>query len=164
MKITGFVEAYLTNRKTGAKRKVFEGENQIDSDFYEALAKHFDTNYDITLDNLFVANENPPDNQGDGMVIEDSTLPAGGSMSWSMKTTLSQPAANQIRFTGLFDQGSAITAILPQLGINWFTTYEGIILNQEDFTDKISITPIFSQVVPSGEDLTIIWTITFTVH
>lgn len=153
--IDGYVEAFLTD-KNGNKRMVYAGQNTFYADFNEALAKHLDTNYDIRLDNLFSANGTPAV-YGDGMVgLMDGSFE-------SFVTTLSQPTAPQLAFTGVYtnSSGSSVVVTYPGIGKSWNSLIAGTTV--PPFVDfRIAMASLFpSTTVPNGEVLTVVWTITF---
>lgn len=166
MKITGLIETYLTD-KNGIKRKVSEVENTIHATFYDALAKHLDNNYDIALNNLFTTTESENYHDGINFYATDPTEAAWyGNMA--MITTLSQPASNQFRATGVFTNPGSVTirAKSPLLGKQWIRQNNPYGTDYGAFNDFViaSNAGFIAVDVPVGEVLTIIWTITFTVH
>lgn len=160
MKITGFIETYLTD-KNGVKRKVGSHPNTIDPTFFEILAENLDTGRDLQLSSLFTVVGTPPTHGGDGIYIrvEYSGFPDEDQMTI---TTLSQPAAHQFRATGVFtnNTGRILDVVGAYLGKYYSHTYE-------TFTDFFIATgsPGFAtETVPIGETFTVVWTITFTTH
>lgn len=167
MKITGFIETYLTD-KNGVKRKVGEQKNTIDSTLYEALAKHFDNNYDIALNDLFDSYTSQPYADGINFTASNTALTISYGHP-AMITTLSQPSSNKLRATGVYtnNESESIRAFAPQLGKSWIRE---TVPDEEDdgyFNDFVVAKTGGSWTavdIPVGEVLTIIWTITFTVH
>ena len=162
LKINGHFQSYVTD-KNGNKRDFQEGENYIYPAFYEALAKSLATDYDIELDNLFAGSVIAP-LYGDGIVIGEYAVPLILNQ-YSMVSTASQPAANQYRVTGVFTNGTGagITFVNPLLGKSWSPPIMGMNAKFLDFYIA-SFTTFTSTLVPDSEVLTIVWTITFTVH
>lgn len=154
--IHGFMEAYLTDIN-GKKRKIHAHSNVFYADFGEALAKHLDNNYDIALDNLF--STTTPGTYEDGIIALDG-------VNWiAFVSTVTQPAANQLRVTGVYTNatGSSVNVTAPGLGKGWVASAFGIVPPFNDF--RIAMGELFpSTSVPNGETLTIVWTITFTPH
>lgn len=165
--VSGFMEAYLTD-KNGVKKKVYEGENTISPTFYAALAKALDTGYDISMLPLFTDDLEPvtPPHGAGIMAMAYST----GDIVYGFRafiTTANETADNVLVFTGVYtnNTGSTIRIKTPQLGkdailitgapFNAYSFYEFIIAANASFTP---------QDVPAGEALTIVWTITITVH
>ena len=154
--INGFVEAYLTDLD-GKKKKVFESKNSFYLDFADALAKHLYNNYDIALDNQF--STSAPINDEDGIIAIE------GVNFIAFVGTMSQPAANEFRITGVYTNGtgSTVNVIGPGMGKRWRDNFFTYTPQFADF--RIALDPLWStQAVPNGQTLTIVWTITFTVH
>ena len=159
--IDGFVEAFLTDQN-GNKKKIYSGQNTFYADFNEALAKSLSQDYDanfLALDNLFSANGTPV-TYGDGMIgLMDGSYQ-------SFVTTISQPTANQFRLTGVYtnSSGSTVVVTYPGCGKSWNSLIAGTTV--PPFVDfRIAMANLFpSTSVPTGEVLTVVWTITFTVH
>ena len=154
--INGFVEAYLTDLD-GTKKKVFESKNTFYVDFEIALAKHLYNNYDIALDNQF--STSAPLNDEDGIV-------AGEGVNWiAFVGTTSEPAADKFRISGVYTNGtgSSVSVIAPGMGKRWRDNFYTYVPPFADF--RVAFDPLWStQVVPNGQTLTIVWTITFTNH
>ena len=166
MKITGLIESYLTD-KNGIKRKVGEVKNTIHSTFYEALAKHFDDNYDIALDNLFTTDYSEDYHDGINFYATDP-----GETEWygnmAMITTISQPSSIQFRATGVYTNSGSVTmrAIAPILGKGWIIQSNPYGSDYGAFNDfVIASNAAFTAVdIPVSEVPTIVWTVTFTAH
>lgn len=166
---SGFLEAYLTD-KNGKMRKVYEGKNIINQSVLDAIADEIGTSYNssnnIALDSLFTGSTYAADYK-DGIVCltTDGVSVYYGNMG--MATTITQPAANQFRATGVFTNGFGETIIMtaPQLGKSWVRVLVPGAPALGDFNDFVIAQGGMSpQTVPDGATLTIVWTITFTVH
>ncbi len=160
--IDGFVEAYLTNAKSETK-KVYERHNTFYIDFEEALAANLGNAY-VAADNIALDNQFSTSAPIDG---EDGIVAILGGTTWvSFVGTNSQPAANQFRVTGVYTNatGGTVSIATPGLGKGWIGGIGPTVV--PPFNDfRIALDPLFSaQNVPNTETLTIVWTITFTVH
>jgi len=166
IKVNGVMETYIGGKK------VREDKNTIDSSFYNLLAQVLaDEKSHLTLaqTSLFNNVETQPDANEDGIVVEDNSLPSNASQYYSMTTVLSQPLANQIRATGTFVNplGVSKTLTSPLWGANWITRIDPIdgVVEDEYFSDYLlAYNESWSVVVPASETLTLVWTVTFTVH
>lgn len=173
MKITGFIETYLTNKK-GVKRKVGEQHNTISPEFYAVLAKYLTSHATtdlIELDDMFIGGAGYTWIQTGrcgiaAMVIGYESLQA------AFASVASQPAANQLRVTGTWTNPETGTRTLglATLGRSWIKTQgwetpgDGGYWNYGNVGFTIATGGMSNTDVPSGELLTIVWTITFTVH
>lgn len=174
MKITGLLETYLTD-KNRVKRKIGEGKNNIDLKFYKALASYLSLhntspNNLIVFSNLFTggngyANDQP---EKDGIT---AIVYGSGLKTTAFATTITQPGTNKFRATGVWTnpEPTSITLITAQLGVNWLRNDQ----YEPDYHPDdggwfsgflLAYGGMSSTVVPSGDTLTIVWTITFTVH
>jgi len=164
--ITGFMKAYLTD-KNGKKRKVYEGENTISPTLHLALSKALNTGYDISLLPLFTDDLEPVSPlHGAGIMAMAYTTGDIVIGFRSFITTASQPSSIQARWTGIYtnNTGATIRIKVPQLGKDAILI-SGTPFNAYSFYEFIvAANSAFSQDVPAGEALTIVWTITFTVH
>ncbi len=166
LKITGLIETYLTD-KNGVKRKVNEHRNTIGTGFYLKLATYMTSHATpdlIELDNMFTGGTGYAYQQvgGDGIVgsYDSGAQPAFASVA-------SQPAANQFRVTGTWTNPEASTYNMgnPALGKNWIKQ-QGWEAKGDGgfFTFVLASGGMVTTAIPSGELITIVWTITFTVH
>lgn len=163
--ITGYMKAYLTD-KAGVKKKVYEGSNTISPTFHLALAKALGQGYDISMLPLFTDDLEPTDGRAGIMAMYYSTSDVVYGFR-SFITTMNETADNVLVFTGVYtnNTGTTLRIKVPQLGKNVITItggpfaaksfYDFIIAANNSFTPKD---------VPAGEALTIVWTITITVH
>lgn len=167
MKITGLVETYLTD-KNGVKRKVGEQQNTISADFYAALATYMTSHasYDlIEFSNMFTGGTGYAYSQvgGDGIVgsYDSGAQPAFASVA-------SQPGTNKFRVTGTWTNPEVGTYNManPALGVNWIKEQGwGAPGDGGFFSDFVLASGgMATTPIPSGELITIVWTITFTVH
>ncbi len=163
LKITGHFKSWVTD-KNGNRHSEQEGENSIYASFYEAIAKALDTGYDIHLNNMFASDGIAP-LYGDGIVIGEYAVPLILNQ-YAMVSTDSQPSANQYRVTGVLTNGTgaSLDLINPLLGKSWSPPLTGG-LNAKFLDFYIALFSGFTTTtVPNTEILTIVWTITFTVH
>ena len=161
--IAGFVTAYLTG-ENGNKKKVFEGKNTINAEFYNALALHLDTNTDFALDNLFTTDV--VEQYHDGIAFLSLNPSTSAFIEHlAMVSTTSEPAAQSFRCTGVYtnSSGATIRVSLPNMGKSWVGAASA---NASGFNDFYISTDVgWSALdVPTGTALTIVWTITFTEH
>lgn len=160
IKVTGLVEMYLTDQKTGIKKKIYEHENSIYTEFYAALAEALDNARDNALTNLFVLCQGQPVNYKDGIVLLFEILAGDIEHFYSLKTTLSEPSANQFRATGLYDAGVAIDVISLDLGLHWVGDANGGAFDEL----QIATHQPTGVSIPISTNYTVVWTLTFTVH
>ena len=170
MKITGFVETYLTD-KNGIKRKVGEGHNNIGGNFYKSLAVYLDeftSVKDIQLTPLFTGGTGYTYSQESKSGIA-TDVSGGDSRQAAFATVLSQPAAHQLRATGTWTNPESGSKTLSNaiIGKDWIKNQgydwmpgDGGYFNKFDLAEG----GMADTVVPSGELITIVWTITFTVY
>ena len=162
MKITGFVETFITD-KNGVKRKVGSHHNTIvpgATGFFEALARNLAVGIDFTLDNLFTVAGTPPSQGKDGIYLH--LLYGGTTYDFMSITTLSQPSSNKLRATGVYTNatGGTVVATGAYLGKYYSTFYETF----TDFWIATGSPGWVNKTLPNGEIFTVVWTITFTVH
>ena len=167
LKITGLVETYLTDKK-GVKRKVGSHHNTVAAEFHNKLAKYLTSHasYDlIEFSNMFTGGTGYAYSQvgGDGIVgsYDSGVQPAFASVA-------SQPAANQFRVTGTWTNplGTSYNMANPGLGVNWIKQQGWEAPGDGGFFSDFLLASggMTTTAVPSGELITIVWTITFTVH
>lgn len=164
----GFMEMFVTNHKTGIKKRVYAGKNTIHADFFNIMGQLMVTNYDYSTSGaLFTVNEYPPDLAKHGICFKDTILPAPSSVNFmtvsqyrSMKTTISQPTATQFRATGLWDAATQVYVTSPVLGNAWAPHGSADYYPTATFATNPSFTP---QTVLAANTITIVWTITFNV-
>ena len=164
--ITGFMESYLTD-KNGVKKKVQEGNNTISPTLFLALSKALDTGYDISMLPLFTDDLEPiTPLHGAGIMAMAYTTADIAIGFRAFITTVNETAANVLVFTGVYTNNTASTIRIkvPQLGKDCILI-SGAPFNAYSFYEFIiAANSAYSQDVPAGEALTIVWTITFTVH
>ncbi len=164
IKVHGLIEMYLTDQKTGVKKKIYEHENSIYTEFYAALAESLDNGRDNALSDLFVTCVTQPPNYKDGIVLlwDIDTDPEAGELEYfySLKTTLSEPSSNQFRATGLYDAGVAIDVISLDLGLLWVGGGQGGAFDEL----QIATHQPAGVSIPISTNYTVVWTLTFTVH
>ncbi len=165
IKATGFVEMYLTDRLSGKVTKIYEDHNSIRTEMYAALANALNTGQDNGFTDLFITCVTQPPNYKDGIVLlwDSYTSPQGEvEKFYSLKTTLSSPAANQFRMTGLYDAGVAITDVIEvNCGLHWVGGNLGGAFDQLEVANNF---PSGVVPIPISTNYTVVWTITFTVH
>ena len=176
LKISGLVETYLTDKK-GVKRKVGEAHNAIeDAEFLPQLAKYMTSpvsNNLIEFDNMFILGNGYTDSGNqtgtDGIIAEVLNM---GSLQAAFLSVASQPAANQFRVTGTWTNPEATTKTLAyaELGRQWIKAKGWADIGDGGYFDYpnggfvLASGGMANTDVPSGELITIVWTITFTVH
>jgi len=160
LKITGFVEYYLTDWKTGIEKKICEGKNTIQTAFYTKLAEKLNANYDFALDDLFTTCQTSGVDANDGINADLSGYSESTHMSF--KTTLAKIGTDVLRVTGLYDKGDAIEIRSVKLGKYWIDQPVGS--NQGSFAELFIAWHIENISVPISTNLTVVWNITFTVH
>ena len=172
MKITGFVETYLTD-KNGVKRKVGEQHNTISAPLYAKLAKYLTSHATqdlIEMSNMFTGGTGYTWQQegGDGITTD---IFGWGSLQPAFASVASQPAANQLRVTGTWTNPESGTRTLynAEIGISWIKTQGWEVPGDGGYFGgtagwQIASGGMANTDVPSGELITIVWTITFAVH
>lgn len=162
------MEAFITDEK-GNKKKVYDGKNLINSDFYEALSNRILSGAgggaDIALDNLFTTNS--AENYHDGIVClaTDGVSVFLGYIA--MITTLAEASAIQLQATGTYTNSSGSTVVMtaPQIGKSWVRQAVPSAPDIGAFQDfQLAAGGMTPQTIPDSQSLTIIWTITFTAH
>ena len=166
IRATGLVEMYLTDRLSGEKTKIYEDHNSIRTAMYAALSNALSGGQDNGFTDLFVTCVTQPPNYKDGIVLlwNSYTDPVYGEIEefYSLKTTLSSPAANQFRMTGLYDAGVAIADVLEvNCGLHWVGTSQGGFFDQLEVSNNF---PSGVVPIPISTNYTVVWTITLTVH
>ena len=166
IRATGLVEMYLTDRLSGEVKKIYEAHNSIRDAMYAALAKALNTGQDNGFNDLFVTCQTQPPDYKDGIVLlwNSYTDPVFGEIEefYSLKTTLSSPAANQFRMTGLYDAGVAITDVIEvNCGLTWVGDSKGGFFDELEVANNF---PSGTVPIPVSTNYTVVWTITFTVH
>ncbi len=161
--ITGFVTAYLTD-ESGNKKKVFEGKNAINAEFYNALANELLAYNNIALDELFTTDV--VEQYHDGIAFMSLNTSTNAFIEFlAMVSVTSEPAAQSFRCTGVYTNSSGITVRVsfPHIGKSWVGAPDA---NASGFNDFYISTNVGWSVldVPTGTALTIVWTITFTEH
>ena len=173
MKITGFVETYLTGKK-GVKRKVGEQHNTISAELYAVLAQYMTShvaNDLIEMSNMFTGGTGYTYSQLNADGIACGLVGLGGKQA-AFASVASQPAANQFRVTGTWTNPEASTLTLKEatLGVEiikeegWATVTDNMRWNYPNGGFELAYGGMADTAVPSGELITIVWTITFTVH
>lgn len=166
IRATGLIEMYLTDRLSGKVTKIYEDHNTIRTAMYAALANALNSGQDNGFTELFVTCETQPPNYKDGIVLlwDSYTDPVHGWIEkfYSLKTTLSSPAANQFRMTGLYDAGVAIDDVIEvNCGLHWTGTSKSGTFDQLEVANNF---PSGTVPIPISTNYTVVWTITFTVH
>ncbi len=161
--INGFVTAYLTDAD-GNKKKVFEGKNTINAEFYNALANELLANNGLALDNLFTTDV--VEQYHDGIAFMSLNPSTNAFIEFlAMVSVTSEPAVQSFRCTGVYtnSSGSTVRVSFPHIGKSWVGAAN---LNASGFNDFYISTDVVWSVldVPTGTALTIVWTITFTEH
>ena len=133
---------------------------------YAALANALNSGLDNGFTQLFTTCVTQPPNYKDGIVLlwNSYTDPEYGEIEefYSLKTTLSSPAANQFRMTGLYDAGVAIADVIEvNCGLHWIGTSQGGFFNQLEVANNF---PSGTVPIPVSTNYTVVWTITLTVH
>ena len=168
VKVSGFMEMFVTNKITGIKKRVYAGNNTIHATFFKTMGDLMVTNYDYSsAGKLFTVNEYPPDIAKHGICFKDTTLPAPTSINFltvsryrSMKTTITQPAVNKLTATGLWDAATEVYVTAPVWGGAWTPQGSSDYYPMVPYATNPSFTP---QTVIAANAITIVWTITFTV-
>jgi len=168
VEISGFMEMFVTNKITGIKKRVYAGKNTIHATFFKTMADLQVTNWDYSsATKLFTVNEFPPAIAKCGICFKDTTLPAPSTINFltvsqyrSMKTTNSQPAANKLTATGLWDAATEVYVTAPVWGNAWTPQGSSDYYPMVPFATNPSFVP---QTVLAANAITIVWTITFNV-
>jgi len=172
IKGTGLVETYLTD-KFGVKRKVGEHHNTISNEFLYSLAQILNANDVLTsieFDNMFTG--------GTGYIWQQTGHDGiaaniyGFALQAAFASVASQPAANQFRVTGTWTNPTAITTSLANATLGkkwakragWLTAGDGGDWDYPNGGFTLAEGGMVTTAVPAGELITIVWTITFTVH
>lgn len=170
LRISGYVEVDITD-KLGNKRRVWEGKNTIDHDFYEVLTRHFHDNTDMALDNLFPSDAFSPSDYYDGIIsdVYEAAFPYSYQGVINYACTSSQPATDQFRIVGTYtsNYGASHRIYGAKMGKSYIGSYNAggqSIGAFQDFDVSVAGFSGGLVVLPDGETLTVTWTITFTNH
>ena len=135
-------------------------------EFYNALATHLNEGAapDICLDELFTTDV--VEQYHDGIVFMSLNPTTSAFVKWlAMVSTTSQPAAQSFRCTGVYNNttGATIRVGTPGMGKSWVgaANLTGSRFNDFWLSSNVGWTLLDG---PTGTGVTILWTITFTVH
>ena len=157
--LRGHIKVFITDNKTGIKRKVFEDHNAIQAAYAEEIVDALDVTTNFAMDNLFNGNANPPLDGEDGIAIKDN-----GGLWYEMIMATLVVTGGDVLIVGTFT-GVGITvanAADVRLGQNWLNAAPN------DFIGVGAGTPYTAFALPSSwssqavlntETLTIEWTI-----
>ncbi len=145
--LRGHIKVFITDNKTGIKRKVFEDHNAIQAAYATAIVDALDATTNFAIDNLFNGNANPPPNGEDGIAIKDS-----GGLWYEMIMATPVVTGGEVLFVGTFT-GVGITvadANSVNLGHDYAAPFNDLFAKPSAWS---------SQAVLNTETLTIEWTI-----
>ena len=173
LKVVGEVVSFLTD-KNGNEHGRKVQHNTISDQFYEILSDTLFKNqpgYDITISPLFYNDEYAISEEGYSGIV-DNYVPGegggGGSPCRCFTSVASQPAANQFRVTGTYtnNSGSPITMADVALGKSFIKAQGWEALGDGGYFNgyELATGGMADTTVPDGDTLTVVWTITFTVH
>lgn len=168
MKIKGFMEMFVTDWKTGIKKRIYARENTISVEFFDVMGQLMVGNYNYSKTGgggLFTLNNDPPAVSENGICFKDTTLPAPTSINFlttsqyrSMKTTYSTSGTDKLIGTGLWDAATEVYVTAPVWGHIWTPTGSSDFYPMIPFATNPSFVP---QTVLAANTITIVWTITF---